>query len=147
MATVNKYRNLGLKLTPQRIAILDYLEGNTTHPSAEDIYKAVSRRFSTMSLATVYTTLAALAKTGNVLELTVDPDKKRYDPQTGNHDHLICISCKRIVDIPGAILPELPDGVKNDFTIIETHVEVYGLCPHCKTTANKAKETTHVRRS
>ena len=79
---MEKYRDIGFKLTPQRIAILDYLEGNKDHPSADDIYKAVSEKFTTMSLATVYTTLAALKERGNVLELTVDPDKKRYDPTT-----------------------------------------------------------------
>ena len=89
-----------------------------------------------MSLATVYTTLAALAKTGNVLELTMDPDKKRYDPQTTSHNHLICVSCKRIVDLPGSIHTELPDEGISDFTIIESHVEAYGLCPKCKAIKN-----------
>ena len=60
-----KYRNVGLKLTPQRLAILNYLEGNKEHPSAEDVYKAVSRKFPTMSLATVYNTLESLKRARN----------------------------------------------------------------------------------
>ncbi|MCK5426958.1 MAG: transcriptional repressor, partial [Thermodesulfovibrionia bacterium] len=57
MNIIEKYRDIGIKLTPQRIAILNYLSGITTHPSAEQIYKAVSKEFPTMSFATVYNTL------------------------------------------------------------------------------------------
>jgi len=129
---MEKYRHIGFKLTPQRIAILDYLEGNKDHPSVDDIYKAVSKKFTTMSVATVYTTLAALKEKGTVLELTVDPDKKRYDPTTENHNHLICISCKRIVDIPGEHQLDLSEIAKQNFTVIKSHLEVHGLCPECK---------------
>lgn len=132
MAVNKNYRDIGFKLTPQRLAILNYLDGNTRHPSADDIYKAVSKKFPTMSLATVYTTLGALKEKRSVLELTIDPDKKRYDPETTLHDHLICISCKRIVDIPAADIVDLPDIIKRDFSVIESHVEFYGLCPECK---------------
>ncbi len=51
---MERYRETGLKLTPQRLAILEYLDGNTSHPSAEDIYISVKEKFPTMSFATVY---------------------------------------------------------------------------------------------
>ena len=129
---MNKYRNIGIKLTPQRIAILDFLEGNKEHPAADEIYKAVIKKFPTMSFATVYTTLSALKAKGRVLELTIDPGKKRYDPQTGGHNHLICISCKRIIDVPSAYSLDVPENVKQGFDVINTHVEFYGLCTKCK---------------
>jgi Fur family peroxide stress response transcriptional regulator len=132
MVTTAKYRQIGLKLTPQRIAILDYLAGNTAHPSAEDIYKGVSKKFPTMSLATVYTTLAALKEKGNILELTLDADKKRFDPNIAAHSHFICIACKRIFDLPGTCRADLPDTLNTEFTVIESHVEAFGLCRDCK---------------
>ena len=46
-----------MKLTPQRLAILKYLEANREHPSAADIFRAVSKEYPTMSLSTVYNTL------------------------------------------------------------------------------------------
>lgn len=145
---MEKYRHIGFKLTPQRIAILEYLEGNKDHPSADDIYKAVSKKFTTMSVATVYTTLASLKERGTVLELTVDPDKKRYDPSTEDHNHLICISCKRIVDIPGDHQLDLSESAKQNFTVIKSHIEVHGFCPECKNKKIKmTKEAVHVRRS
>lgn len=127
-----KYRNIGLKLTPQRLAILAYLEGNREHPSAEDIYKAVSKKFPTISFATVYNTLQALRERGNVHELTIDPDKKRFDPNTEPHHHLICLKCKRIVDIHGDYKPDLFNSDRGDFEIIGYHIEFYGICQRCK---------------
>ena len=129
---MDKYRNIGLKLTPQRVAILEYLDGNKQHPSAEEIYKTVVRKFPTMSFATVYTTLSALRDKGNLLELTIDPGKKRYDPIPGDHHHLICVSCKRIIDVPVVFSLDVPDSVKQGFDITNSHVEFYGLCPKCK---------------
>lgn len=129
---MDKYRNIGLKLTPQRIAILDYLDGNKQHPSAEDIYKAIRKKFPTMSFATVYTTLSALKEKGSVLELTIGGGKKRYDPSTGSHNHMICVSCKKIIDIPVEFSLDVPEAVKQGFDVKHTHVEFHGLCPKCK---------------
>ena len=129
---MNKYRTIGFKLTPQRLAILDYLEGNTLHPSADDIYRSVLKKFPTMSFATVYTTLAALKQKGKVLELTVDPLKMRYDPETKNHSHLFCDACNRIFDIPVGSPPELPEQFKRDFIVTKSHIEFRGICPECR---------------
>ena len=128
---MKKYRDIGLKLTPQRLAILDYLEGNREHPSAEDIYHAVSKKFPTMSFSTVYNTLDALKKKGNVLELTIDASKKRFDPNTAPHHHLICIKCKRIADIMNVYELSLPDDEKTNFKVIGNHIAFYGVCQTC----------------
>ncbi|NTU42975.1 MAG: transcriptional repressor [Nitrospirales bacterium] len=129
---MERYRDIGLKLTPQRVAILDYLEGNTEHPSADEIYRAVAEKFPTMSFATVYNTLEALRKRGGILELTIDPDKKRFDPNTEPHHHLICVRCKRIVDIHTPYDLPLTMNEKSGFQIIGNHIEFYGVCPRCQ---------------
>jgi Fur family peroxide stress response transcriptional regulator len=129
---MEKYRERGLKLTPQRIAIFDYLEGNKDHPSADDIYRAVAKRFPTMSFATVYNTLAALRERGSLQELTIDPAKKRYDPDTERHNHLICIECRRVVDVFRIYDLDLPSRFRHDFTVLANHVEFHGLCGDCK---------------
>jgi len=129
---MQKFKDIGFKLTPQRLAILDYLEGNTSHPSAEDIYKAVSVQFPTMSFATVYNTLDSLKEKGYVLELTIDPAKKRFDPCTDLHHHLICTVCSRVQDLHIDFSIDLPDHVKANFTITGNHIEFYGICPVCR---------------
>ena len=122
----------GLKRTPQRLAILDYLDGNTSHPSAEEIYRAVSKRYQSMSFATVYNTLKTMTQAGTVRELTIDPDRKRYDPDTSGHHHLICKTCGKIVDVPEAIAVDVPRDVAREFTVIGCHVEFYGHCAACR---------------
>jgi Fur family peroxide stress response transcriptional regulator len=129
---MEKYKKIGIKLTPQRLAILDYLEGNTAHPSVEEIYREVSKRFPTMSVATVYNTLEALAERGSVLALTIDPQKKRYDPNTRHHHHLICTRCRKIEDVHADFDLAVPGIRDKGFEVKGSHVEFYGLCPHCR---------------
>jgi Fur family transcriptional regulator, peroxide stress response regulator len=121
----------GFKRTPQRLAILEHLDGNTSHPSAEDIYRVVAKKNPSMSFATVYNTLNTLVQAGAVRELTIDPDRKRYDPDTSGHHHLICLGCRKIVDIPGDIPVEVPRGVAKEFSILGNHIEFYGICAPC----------------
>lgn len=127
-----QYRNLGLKLTPQRLAILHYLEGNTTHPSAEDIYRAVKRRFPTMSFATVYNTLEMLRRRGRLIELTGDPVKKRFDPNTAPHHHFLCTGCGSMRDIVANVRVETDSAAFASLTVTGSHVEFKGLCPACR---------------
>lgn len=122
----------GFKRTPQRLAILDYLDGNTSHPSAEDIYKAVSKRYRSMSFATVYNTLNTLVGAGAVKDLTIDPDRRRYDPNTHPHHHLICLECRKVVDVPDTIPVEIPKSVAGDYTVVGNHIEFYGYCAPCR---------------
>ncbi|HEX8948865.1 MAG TPA: Fur family transcriptional regulator [Dissulfurispiraceae bacterium] len=128
---MDKFKEKGMKLTPQRLAILHYLDGNTDHPSAEDIYKAMAKDFPTMSFATVYNTLETLRQKGSVIELTIDPARKRFDPNTEPHHHLICTRCKRVVDIHGHFSLEVPEEKRSGFTITGNHIEFYGICPEC----------------
>jgi len=122
----------GFKRTPQRLSILEHLDGNTSHPSADDIYRVVAKKNPSMSFATVYNTLNTLVQSGAVRELTIDPDRKRYDPDTSSHHHLICLDCKMVADIPGDIPVEIPRGVAKDYAIMGSHIEFYGVCPACR---------------
>jgi Fur family peroxide stress response transcriptional regulator len=132
-----KYKELGLKLTPQRLSILAYLEGNKGHPTAEEIYKKVSRRFPTMSFATVYNTLETLKRRGMVKEVMIEHGKKHFDPNIELHHHLICSKCKRIADIHADFDLAVPEKDIQGFKIIGSHVEFYGICPQCRKVATK----------
>lgn len=121
-----------IKWTPQRLAILKYLEGNKEHPSAEEIYEALSKDFPTMSVATVYNVLEFLKKTGKIKEIYIDPEKRRFDPDVTAHHHAICIKCKKIFDVFDDIkIPELSSYMP-DFQIIDARLKIYVLCPQCK---------------
>ncbi len=130
--SMKKYKALGLKLTPQRIAIIQYMDGNKEHPSAEAIYKYVRKKFPTMSFATVYNTLESLKKRGYLIELNIDPKKKRFDPNPELHHHFICEQCNKILDIHYEFSLPLSKLKKEGFQISKSHIEFFGKCPECK---------------
>ncbi len=129
---MEEYRHLNIKLTPQRLAILTFLKGNKSHPSAEDIFKSVKKQFPTMSFATVYNTLEALKSKGSVQELKIDSAKKRYDPDNSKHHHLICIKCKNIVDIFKDFRLNLSPELTSGFDLHGNSIEFFGVCQKCK---------------
>jgi Fur family peroxide stress response transcriptional regulator len=135
------FRHLGIKLTPQRLVIFNFLSGNKSHPSADEIYQGVKEEFPTMSFATVYNTLEALRKRGMIQELTIEPGRKRYDPDVTPHHHLICVNCFHIVDIFKEFRLSLKGKEARNFDIRRTQIEFYGLCQKCK----KETEKGHIQ--
>jgi Fur family peroxide stress response transcriptional regulator len=133
---IEQLRNHGLKITPQRIAILNILKDNTTHPSAEEIYGQLKPNFPSLSLATVYNTLEALNRAGVIQEVIIDPRKRHYDPNPKPHSHFQCRNCSSIFDIAiGIELPPTPCQI-DDFLMEYVTINWHGICPQCR-----AKET------
>ncbi|AEH43983.1 ferric uptake regulator, Fur family [Thermodesulfatator indicus DSM 15286] len=129
---IEYYRKLGLKMTPQRLAILEFLDGNTSHPSAEDIYRHVEGKFPSMSFATVYNTLEALKEKGLIRELSIEPGKKRFDPNPSPHHHFICERCHQVYDIFEDFQINLPEEYQKQFEIRECEIIFRGICADCK---------------
>jgi Fur family peroxide stress response transcriptional regulator len=129
---MSNFRDLGIKLTPQRLIILNFLRGNKSHPSADEIYQGVKEEFPTMSFATVYNTLEALRKKGKIQELTIEPGRKRYDPDVTPHHHLVCVNCFHIEDIYKEFSISITGREARNFDVRRTHIEFYGLCQKCK---------------
>lgn len=128
-----KLRNHGMKITPQRLMIFKVLENNTSHPSAENVYKRVKRIYPSVSFTTIYKTLETLRKLGEVKEFVIDDDRKHYDPNTDLHHHVVCSSCKRILDVFEDFSPyvKLPDTVKKDYTVSGFQIFFHGICKEC----------------
>jgi len=131
---------MDMKQTPQRLAIIEYLKENKIHPTAGDVYKAVSERFPTMSFATVYNTLEKLKEKGMLLELSIDPGKKRFDCDLRPHHHFLCIRCREIFDVFKDYHLELPEEEFNGFELVEIHVDFYGICRKCKEMEKKSED-------
>ncbi|MBI5885277.1 MAG: transcriptional repressor [Deltaproteobacteria bacterium] len=140
---IDKYKGQGFKMTPQRLAILKYLEGNTSHPTAEDIYKDIRKTYPTVSFATVYNTIETLCKRGDVMEVTIDPGRKHFDPNPAPHHHIICTSCNTIgdvfVDYSSAL--NLPESIRREYAVSGNHVDFYGICKACRGRKHDLKKT------
>ena len=76
------FKEKKIKITPQRLAVYNYLANTTSHPSVETIYEDIYKTFPTMSLATVYKTIKTLVSSELVQELNVGEGNFRYDANT-----------------------------------------------------------------
>lgn len=135
---IERYKGKGFKLTPQRIAILKFLEGNTSHPTAEDIYTEVKKTHPTVSFATVYNTVQALKERGEIMEVTIDPERKHFDPNPSPHHHIMCSACGEIDDIfiDYSESLRLPEEITERFVVTGNHVDFYGICNRCNNERN-----------
>ncbi len=132
--TIETLKELGLKVTPQRQAILKLLSGNTAHPSADGIYREILKEYPGVSFATVYNTLSKLAEAGKIQELDIDPHKKRFDPYTAPHCHFYCTACGRVFDV--ACDAPLPGYLAEGRTVEGHRVDAVqlnfkGVCKDC----------------
>lgn len=119
-------KRAGLKMTPQRIAIARELEGDESHPTAQELYERLLPAFPTMSFATVYNTLEALAKNGLIRTIRLGT-AVRFDPNTTSHHHAVCDACGIIVDLPADAPPKQAHGFS-----VRTEERTYrGLCSRC----------------
>lgn len=126
-------RERGMKITPQRRLIFEVLQDGAEHPTAEDIYHSVRDAMPDISPATVYHALNDLVAMGEVTELDLREGKRRYDPCTDGHYHLVCLNCRGVVDIMRAsenpkLLPEEASG----YQIVRCDVVFYGYCSGCQ---------------
>lgn len=97
----------GCRYTAQRGAVFDYLETVQTHPTAEDVYRAVRRRLPRISLATVYKALEALVEARLATKLTNGDGSARYDCRGEDHYHLRDVSTGEVRDLPVEFDPHL----------------------------------------
>lgn len=128
-----RFRERGVKVTPQRSAIYQALAGRDDHPTAEALYRQVRRRCPMISPNTVYYTLTVLRQAGLVTEVNYWHDRSRFDANFLPHHHVLCLGCRKIQDITDAALDEVrvPRRGRAGFTITGHRVEFHGFCAAC----------------
>jgi len=136
-ALLGRLKEQGLRLTPQRVAIVRELVTRCDHPSVEQLHTAILPEFPTTSLATVYKTIHLLKEQGEVLELGFGELGSRYDGRRPKpHPHLICTNCGAISDPPsqGPQLEELVASLagQTGFAVTAHRFDLFGLCPACR---------------
>ena len=130
-------RKSGLSITRQRLAIFEALAASREHPSAEEIHRAVRKRVPHLSLATVYKNLESLREIGAVSDVNALHEHGRYEaalPGTGSgkpHHHLVCVACRKVVDLHDAALDGLRVSDTLGFQVRALKVQVEGICPDC----------------
>jgi Fe2+ or Zn2+ uptake regulation protein len=129
-------REVQKRATRQLAAVYDALQGDVSHPSADDIYQRVQNTLPRISLGTVYRNLQRLVEEGKIRMVLLGDRVTRYDPMVAEHDHFVCQQCGHIVDVrlERDHHVNLRPLEKQGFTIAAHSLSVYGLCQSC--TAN-----------
>jgi Fur family peroxide stress response transcriptional regulator len=131
--TVEALQSKGFRLTPHREAVHAYLASVDHHPTAEEVYLAVKGQGSRLSLATVYNALEALVEAGLASKLAFGDGSARYDIRTDQHDHIHCIGCGMLRDLPPLLKREsLGEVPEQDFEVIGYRLELLGYCVDCR---------------
>jgi Fur family transcriptional regulator, peroxide stress response regulator len=105
-----KISGAGLKVTPQRIAVMQALD-KLHHPRADEIYRNVLQSIPGLSPTTVYNILDAFVKLKIIRKVQTEADVMRYDAVRDHHHHLYCLQSDRMEDF---FDPEL-DKILDDY--------------------------------
>ncbi|WFS61631.1 Fur family transcriptional regulator [Pseudodesulfovibrio thermohalotolerans] len=132
---LNYLEETGLNMTPQRMSIVQTFLEAEGHFSADRLCELVREKAPEIGQATVYRTLKLLIESG--LADTIDgPDGGGlYERAYGraHHDHLMCLKCKRKVEIFDPVIEERQEQIAREhgFTLTRHRMYLYGLCPDC----------------
>jgi len=129
---VKELRDKGLKLTPQRLLIIDILAGQKTHPSAQTLLRQAREKAPKISMSTVYYTLNLLKTLKLIKELDFYDMDNRYEANTDDHLNLICVACGNIQDFMEGV-PASSGKIeeRTGFRAHEMRLEYYGYCKDC----------------
>lgn len=123
----------GIQVTAQRLAVLRAIAGRP-HITAERVAEVARAEIGSISLQSVYDTLAVLVAGGLVRRIQPAGSPARFEDRVGdNHHHLICRICGRLVDVECAIgsAPCLTADSNMGYEIDEAEVAYWGRCPDC----------------
>ena len=130
---IGQLKERGLKITPQRLAIIEsLLEKCSEHPGATMIFNEARKKTKRVSLSTVYATLKEFSENGLIRQLEFDRMENRYDINLSDHINLICKRCGTIIDydIPAPLEPR-DIARKSGFIVTDARMEFHGYCRDC----------------
>lgn len=131
---IERSKDLGIKVTPQRIAIYKELASTDQHPSTETIYKKIKDYYPNISLTTVYRTLETFEKLGLISVVNVLYNAARYDANLTPHNHIVCTECKKVEDVYDESLSmlDVSDKTLGDYHIKGYSILLNGICKDCR---------------
>ena len=143
-----RLRAAGLRVTRQRLVVLDALANLGGHPTADEIGAALRERGIPLPRASLYHALGSVEAAGLLLVADAGPGAARYEIASTWHHHLVCRSCGAVIDVP-CVTGRRPclDATLPGAVVDEAQVIFRGLCPACATKARLRRPETAAARS
>ncbi|MDD4860443.1 MAG: Fur family transcriptional regulator [Dehalococcoidales bacterium] len=133
--SLSRLREKGYRLTPQRMMVLEAIEDNPNHVSAEEIHAQVAAKYPNVNISTIYRTLELLKKLGLVTETDLGGGRVRYHPaEKGHHHHLVCQQCGNVIDLDESVLSPLKKMLNEEYKFAADlrHLAIFGTCGKCR---------------
>ena len=128
-------RQLGLKITQQRLNILEVIRSSgLSHFTAQEVFEVINEKNPEIGFATVYRFLKKLSEQNFVTEVRMGGMPARYEwASKRHHDHLTCTKCGQIVEFENQKIENLQEKIAHHYGFRLTHhiLELYGLCEKC----------------
>ena len=134
--TLERLREEGFRITPQREDIVRLLAGSRERLSIQTIFKEIRKQHGSISLDTVYRTLATFTNLGVVAQIKRNGSEPSYEfqPPGHHHHHAVCLECSKSICLTDCPLPQslFQDLEGKDFRVLSHSFEIYGYCSSCR---------------
>jgi Fur family transcriptional regulator, peroxide stress response regulator len=128
----------GMKVTPQRLEIMRYLDKNRIHPSIDHIFTQLKKKNPSLSKTTVYNAIDDLSENGVIQVLTINRSEILCDFNSDPHYHFMCKECGAVTDLDESYNADLIDKIRTEgYRVDEAFGFFRGICRSC---LNKNRE-------
>ena len=127
---VKLLKEKSIKITPQRLEILKYLDDNRTHPTADQIYTELKGKNPSLSKTTVYNSVEILEENDFIQSLSISGLELRYDFRNDMHHHFLCRQCGNIIDID-IECPNIGKVIGSGHKVEKVDGYFKGICKKC----------------
>ncbi|MDQ3548226.1 MAG: transcriptional repressor [Chloroflexota bacterium] len=141
MSAITRDAKSDFRMTPQRAAILEAVQGADAHLTAGEIFERVHARYPSIAYGTVYRTLHLFAERGLILEFPFGDEASRFDKRTDRHDHVRCNACGKLVDVdvPEVLFARQVASEQTGFRIVGHQTVFSGTCPACQRLGDRVR--------
>jgi Fur family ferric uptake transcriptional regulator len=132
---VEHFRRLRLRVTSQRLLVMEALATNGGHMTADEILRWAEQRSSAINLATVYRALDALASAGLVTQTDLGGGATQFElVGDTHHHHLVCERCGSVIAVDDSILAPVRERLLEEigFRASSRHMAIFGICRACQ---------------
>lgn len=129
-----RLRHLGLRVTPQRLLVMEALSAGAGHMTADEVMRWIAARYPAINLATIYRTLDLLASVGLVTQTDLGGGASAFELVGETlHHHLVCSSCGAVIEVDDALLAPLRERLlrEHGFRAEVSHMALFGTCRVC----------------
>ncbi len=136
-----RFRQLHLRVTPQRLLVIEALASQSGHMTADEIMRWTAARYPAINLATIYRTLDLLTSVGLVTQTDLRGGAIRFElVGETHHHHLVCERCGAVTEVDDALFAPVRERLLRDFGFRTDarHLALFGLCAGCLATGRES---------